>query len=68
LKVTVSKAEQLTREPCVREIESSNPKGRPNLTQRCKRFAIASTSTQVAMLPWRYDAELGTTNSLYASA
>jgi len=27
-------------------VESSNPnKGRPNLTQRCKRFATASTST-----------------------
>jgi len=23
---------------------------RPNLTQRCKRFTIASTSTQVAVL------------------
>jgi len=41
------------------EVESSNPKGRPNLTQRCRRFATASTSTQVAVLPWRYDAEMG---------
>jgi len=28
-----------------------------NLTQRCKRFAIASSSAEVAaVLPWRYDA------------
>jgi len=54
--------------PRVREVESSFPKGRPNLTQRCKRFATTSTSTQVAVLPWRYDAEMGTANSLYASA
>jgi len=32
-----------------------------NLTQRCKRFATASTSAQAAVLPWRYDAEMGTT-------
>jgi len=54
--------------PRVLEVESSNPKGRPNLTQRSKRFATASTFTQVAMLPWRYDAEMGTANSLHASA
>jgi len=35
---------RLTRVPRVREVESSNPKCRPNLTQRCKRFATASTS------------------------
>jgi len=35
---------------------------------RCKRFATASTSTQEAAFPWRYDAELGTANSLHASA
>jgi len=40
----------------------------PNLTQRCKRFATTSTSAQVALLPWRYDAEMGTANSLHASA
>jgi len=45
-----------------------NPKDRPNLTQRCKRFATASTSTQVAVLPWRYDAEMDTANTLHASA
>jgi len=33
-----------------------------------KRFATASTSTQVAVLPWRYDAEMGAANSLHASA
>jgi len=32
------------------EVESSNPKGRSNLTQRCKRFATASTFTQVTVL------------------
>jgi len=32
-------------------------------TQRLKRFATASTSTQVAVLPWHYDAD-----SLHASA
>jgi len=52
----------------VRKVESLNPKGWPNLTQRCKRFAIASTSTQVAVLPWRYDAEMVTANSSHASA
>jgi len=52
----------------VREVESSFPKGRSNLSQRCKRFAIASTSPQVAVFPWRYDADMGITNSLHASA
>jgi len=33
-----------------------------NLTQHC----TASTSTQVAMLSWHYDAEMGTSNSLQA--
>jgi len=51
---TVSITERLTRVPRVREVESSFPKGRPNLAQRCKRFATASTSTQVAVLPFRY--------------
>jgi len=31
---------------------------RPKLTQRCKRFATASTSTLVAVLSWRYDVEM----------
>jgi len=41
---------------------------RPNLTQHCKWFATASTSTQVAV--WRYDAEMGSGhhNSLHDSA
>jgi len=30
--------------------------GRLNLTQLCKRFATASTYTQVTVLPSRYDA------------
>jgi len=39
-----------------------------DITQRCNRFAAASKSTQVAVLPWRYDAKMGTANSLHASA
>jgi len=35
---------------------------------KCKWFATTLTSTQVAVLPWRGDVELGTANSLYASA
>jgi len=58
--------ELLTRVPRVREVENSNPKGWSNHTQRCKRFATDSTSTQVAVLPWRFDAEMGTANSLHA--
>jgi len=61
-------AERLTRLPRVREVEISFLKGRPNLTQRCKRFVTASTSTQVAVLLWCYDVEMGTANSLHASA
>jgi len=34
--------------------------GRLNLAQRCKRFTTASASTQVAVLPWRYDVDMGT--------
>jgi len=37
-------------------------------THHCKRFATTSTSTQVAVLPWRYYAEMGTANSLHTSA
>jgi len=29
---------------------------------------FASTSIQVAVLPWRYDTEMGTANSLHALA
>jgi len=54
-----SMAERLTCVPRMREVESSFTKGRPNFTRRCKRFVTASTSTQVAVLPWRYDAETG---------
>jgi len=36
-------------------------------TQRCKQFATAFASTQVVVLPWRYDAEMDTDNSLHAS-
>jgi len=51
----------------VREVKSSNRKGRPNLTHHYKRFATASTSAQVAVLPWRYIAEMSITKSLHAS-
>jgi len=46
----------------------SFPKGRPNPTQRCKRFATASKSTHAAVLPWCFGTEMGTANSLHASA
>jgi len=52
--MTDSMAKRLLRLPRVQEVKSSKRKGRPNLTQRCKRLATASTSTQVAVLPWRY--------------
>jgi len=36
------------------EVESSNLKDRPNLTQHCKQFATTLTSAQVAVLSWHY--------------
>jgi len=44
----------------VLEVESLFPKGRPNVTQRCKRFATASTSINASScvalaLLWRRD-------------
>jgi len=59
-------AEQLTRGLVCGKSGVQIP-DRLNLTQRCKRFATVSTSTQVAVLPWRYDTELATANSLHAS-
>jgi len=53
---------------CTNNIYSIQIPDRPNLTQRCVQFATASTSTQIALLPWRYDVEMGTANSLHASA
>jgi len=44
--------------PRVREVWRSNP-GRPDLTQCCKRFATASTSTKVIMLLRNYVTEMG---------
>jgi len=61
-------AELLTRVPRVRKVESLNPKAGQNLIQLCKRFVTSLTSTQVAVLLWRYDAEISTANSLRASA
>jgi len=34
--------------------------GRSNLALSCQRFATASTTTQAAVLSWRYDVEMGT--------
>jgi len=44
--------------------------GRPNLTTlvMVRHDATASTSMQVAVLPWRYDAEMETAKSLHATA
>jgi len=47
----------ITHVSCVREVWSSILY-RTNLTQNSKRFAVASTLTQVAVLPWRYDAQM----------
>jgi len=47
--VTALTTERLTRLPPVREVWSLIP-DRSNLTQRCKRFATASTYTQVGVL------------------
>jgi len=63
--------ERLTRVPrAVLEPRRSGVQipGQPSLTQPCKRFATASTSTQVAVLSRRYDVEMDTANSLHASA
>jgi len=59
--------EWLTRVPRVREVWMSNP-GPAKSYIALQRFATASTFTQVAVLPWRYDGEMGTANSLLASA
>jgi len=61
-------AEQLIHMPHVRKVESSIPKNWLKLAQHCKRFTIASTFMQVAVLSWCYDAEMGTINLLHASA
>jgi len=60
-------AERLSRVPRVREVWSSNPEPAKSYTA-LQRFVTDSISTQVAVLPWRYDAEMGTANSLHASA
>jgi len=54
---------RFTRIRRVREVENSNPKGRPNLTQRCKWFATASTSrklvTRFGVIYGKYNERLG---------
>jgi len=51
----------------VREVWSSNPVPAKSYTA-LQTVANASTLTQVAVLPWRYDAEMDTANSLHALA
>jgi len=60
-------AERLMRVPLVQEVWSSNTESAISYTV-LQRFVTVSTSTQVAVLPWRYDAEMGTANSLHALA
>jgi len=61
---TASMAKRFTRVPRVREVESSNPK-RP---AKLQTVTAVSTSTQIVVLPWRYNTEeMGTANSLHAS-
>jgi len=48
--LTASMDKRLTRVPHTGGLKFKF-RGRPNLTQRCKRFATASTSTQIAVLP-----------------
>jgi len=54
--------------PCVREVESSSPMACQILHSDANVSPPLQTFTQVAVWPWRYDAELGTANSLYAWA
>jgi len=61
-----SLAERLTRMPRVREVWSSKPG--PAKSYTALQTVCASTPTQVAVLPWCYDTEMGTANSLHASA
>jgi len=61
-------AEWLMHMPHVRKVENSNLKSWPSPTHRCIRFATASTCMRIAVLPWHYDAEMSTANSLHASS
>jgi len=54
--------EKLTRVPRVQEVWRSNPGPAKSYTA-LQRFTTAST--QVAVLPWRYVAKMGTANSLH---
>jgi len=58
-----SDGERLTRMSRVREVWSLNPGPVKSCT-----FVNSSISTQVAMLPWRYVAEMGTANSSHVLA
>jgi len=58
------------RVPRVRDVESSNPgpaKSYTALQTVRHRFNIYAIYA-IAVLPWRYNAEMGTANSLHGSA
>jgi len=55
-------AERLTRVPRVREVESSNPKGRSNLIQRCKRLCCLGAMTRRWAPQTRYTLRRNTTS------
>jgi len=61
-------AERLTRASCAGGLKFISRTGHILHTQLYKRFAIALSSTQVAVLPWLYDAEMDIANSFHASA
>jgi len=59
--------QRLTRVPRLREVWSSNPRPAKSYTA-LQTVRHRFKSTQVAVLSWRYDAGMGTANSLHASA
>jgi len=60
--------ERLTRVSRVREVWSSKPKQAKSYIALQTDGHPSTSSTQVAVLTWRYVAEMGTTNSLHVSA
>jgi len=67
LKCTVSMTERLSRVHCVWEVWRSNPRPAKSYTA-LQTVRHRDTSTQVAVLPWRYAAKLYIANTLHASA
>jgi len=59
-------AERLTLVSRVREVWSSNPGPFKSLANGSPPIDL--TSTQFAVLSWRYNAEMGAANTLHASA